>query len=79
MTSLHLGLITKQAMTMFWTETIIVKLLTRGSVMSPGAIGARERVPSVEALRSLRVMSIVVLHTAMLQPHIFVFLRFTIL
>lgn len=51
------------------------KELTRGSVMSPGAIGTRERMPAIEALRPLRVVSIVVLHNTMLQPQISVFLR----
>lgn len=43
--------------------------------MSPGAIGARERMPAVEALRPLRVVSMVVLHNTMLQPQISVFFR----
>ncbi|CAD0198285.1 unnamed protein product [Chrysodeixis includens] len=44
--------------------------LTRGPVMSPGAIGARERVPAVQALRPLRAVSVRMLHSGMLQPTI---------
>lgn len=42
-------------------------VLTRGPVMSPGAIGAREGMPAVEALRPLRSVPVGVLHNAMLQ------------
>lgn len=44
--------------------------LTRGPVMSPGAIGARERVPAVQALRPLRTVSVRMFHSGMLQPTI---------
>lgn len=39
-------------------------IITRGSVMSPGAIGARERVPAVETLRALGAVSVLVPHTS---------------
>lgn len=42
------------------------RALTRGPVMSPGAIGARQRVATVQALRPLRAVSVRVLHTAVL-------------
>lgn len=42
--------------------------LTRGPVMSPGAIGARQRVAAVQALRALRAVAVRVLHSAVLQP-----------
>lgn len=42
--------------------------LTRGPVMSPGGIGARERVAAVQALRPLRAVSVRVFHNGMLQP-----------
>lgn len=45
-------------------EYIIVR--TRGPVMSPGAIGARQRVPTIETLRALSTVSIVMFHNSML-------------
>lgn len=43
--------------------------ITRGPVMSPGAIGTRKGVSTVKTLRALRPVSVVMFHNSMLQVY----------